>query len=76
MLFFFFFLAQFLGETGRLQESSAIYTDIVQKDPNNFETIFNAANVLRQIPRNQEAERLFKRATELKPTVCHSEKGS
>lgn len=40
-------VAQFLGETGRLKESSAMYRQAIQKSPNDFELVFNAANILR-----------------------------
>ena len=61
--------AQFLADTGRLTESADMYLKYVAENPDHFELVFNAANVLRQIQKNKEAEGLFMKATQLKPEV-------
>ena len=61
--------AQFLADTGRLMESADMYLKYVAENPDHFELVFNAANVLRQIQKNKEAEALFMKATQLKPEV-------
>ena len=63
------YAAQFLADTGRLTESADMYLKYVAENPDHFELVFNAANVLRQIQKNKEAEALFMKATQLKPEV-------
>jgi len=46
-----------------------MYESIVHKDVDNFELVFNAANILRQVNRNEDAEKLFYKASILKPQV-------
>jgi len=43
------FTAQFLADTGRLQESADIYRAAINTAPDDFELIFNAANALRWV---------------------------
>ena len=69
LLSFCYFLAQFLGDQGRLAESAEMYLRYVAESPDNFELVFNAANILRQIQKNEEAEKLFIKASHLKPDV-------
>lgn len=61
--------AQFLGEVGRLQEAAEMYESIIDKESENFELVFNTANILRQVNRNQDAEQLFYKATLIRPMV-------
>ena len=50
-------------------EAADMYQKYVSESPENFELVFNAANTLRQIQKNEEAEKLFIKASQLKPNV-------
>ena len=63
------FTGQFLGDVGRLHESVEMYRSILDKDDDNFEMVFNAANIFRQVQDNVMSEKLFEKASLLKPNV-------
>ena len=60
---------QFLSECDRHAEAADQYIRAAQLAPSEYETVFNAANTLRQAGRNTEAERYYRTAAKIRPTV-------
>lgn len=46
-----------------------MYRTMIDRDNENFEMVFNAANIFRQVQENDLAEKLFERVTALRPSV-------
>ncbi|GII77352.1 hypothetical protein Sru01_23340 [Sphaerisporangium rufum] len=59
--------AQVLGMMGRLEESLADYTAVVELDPDFPEHHFNVGNILRRLGREEEAIAAYRRALSLSP---------
>ncbi|ELU11461.1 hypothetical protein CAPTEDRAFT_171248 [Capitella teleta] len=62
---------QFLADSGRYDEAAERYLEAVElSTKEDFELVFNTANVLRQAGRNQDAEKYYYHATRLKPKLA------
>jgi len=59
--------AIFLHQNGRLDEAKNIYSEIIVKEPGNFDAHFLFGILFAQIRNPHEAIKLFKRATEINP---------
>ena len=58
-----------MSECERHAEAADQYIRAAQLAPSEYETVFNAANTLRQAGRNIEAERYYRTAAKIRPTV-------
>ena len=72
----FQFAGQYLSECERHAEAADQYIRAAQLAPSEYETVFNAANTLRQAGRNGEAERYYRAAAKIRPTVTKSSTSS
>ena len=58
-----------MSECDRHNEAAEQYVIAAQLAPSEYEIIFNAANTLRQAGRHAEAERYYRTAVKIRPTV-------
>lgn len=61
-----------MSECERHAEAADQYIRAAQLAPSEYETVFNAANTLRQAGKNSEAERYYRAAAKIRPTVTIS----
>lgn len=60
---------QFLSECERHVEAAEQYVRAAFLAPSEYEIIFNTANTLRQAGRHSEAERYYRMAVKIRPSV-------
>ena len=60
---------QHLADGERLAQAAAIYRRAAELAPHEYEMVFNAANILRQAAKNDEAEHYYRIAVRLRPNV-------
>lgn len=60
---------QYLSECERHSEAAEQYVRAASLAPTEYETVFNAANTLRQAGRHAEAEQYYRSAVKIRPLV-------
>lgn len=59
--------AQLYVSRGKHLEAAEMYKTAIEKNPNDFDVIFSAANAFRQINDKDSAENLYRRAAQIRP---------
>ena len=63
-------LGQFLAIQGRHGEAAEAYVTAASLTPSDYDIIVGAANALRQVGDNLQAEVYYEKAVALRPQVC------
>lgn len=65
----YFLTGEFLASRGRYKEAAVLYEKAAELKPRDYELAVAAATAMRQASRHDEAERWYRKAVILKPTV-------
>lgn len=70
-IFFLYITGEFLASRRRHKEAAVLYEKSAELRPNDYELAVAAATAMRQAGRYHDAEKWYRKAVFLKPTVCN-----